>query len=241
MVRRRSHRRSASPCAYSFNSLGRRHGPITHFYRTRADMKIVLCQWSMPAARLCVAQPRPRATTPRKIAVRGTQIITFSSANVRASAWLELAPRRYVLVCNKSGHYSMGMHTSSLVGGGSDLGCRSHASLKYRSSSAIRRGSVIRLRGATVSSWPGCDFRRAPHFDQSRDANATVVASQAGAQAHPPAVRYLSNGHRNFPLLRRAERLPPACIAPTGVRTSLCARRDGQAHDGGARRPAYRG
>jgi hypothetical protein len=154
MVRRRSHRRSASPCAYSFNSLGRRHGPITHFYRTRADMKIVLCQWSMPAARLCVAQPRPRATTPRKIAVRGTQIITFSSANVRASAWLELAPRRYVLVCNKSGHYSMGMHTSSLVGGGSDLGCRSHASLKYRSSSAIRRGSVIRLRGATVSSWP---------------------------------------------------------------------------------------
>jgi hypothetical protein len=34
--------------------------------------------------------------------VRGTQIITFSSANDRASAWLELAPGRYVLVCNRS-------------------------------------------------------------------------------------------------------------------------------------------
>jgi uncharacterized cupredoxin-like copper-binding protein len=28
---------------------------------------------------------------------------------------LKLAPGRYVLVCNKPGHYSMGMHTSLLV------------------------------------------------------------------------------------------------------------------------------
>src|ERR1700692_4489724 len=104
-----------------------------------------------------------------------------------------------------------------------------------------RRLNVRLTTHVNDSLWPGCDFRRAPHFAQSRDANATVVASQAGAQAHPPAVRYLSNGHRNFPVLRRAERLPPACIAPTGIRTGLCARRDGQAHDGSARRPAYRG
>ena len=93
------------------------------------------------------------------------------------------------------------------------------ASCERLLSGRARRLNVVVRVWTNVRRWPGCDFRRAPHFDQSRDANATVVARQAGAQAHPPPVRYLSNGYRNFPVLRRAERLPPACIAPTGIRT----------------------
>jgi hypothetical protein len=98
------------------------------------------------------------------------------------------------------------------------------ASCERLLSGRARRLNVVVRVWTNVRRWPGCDFRRAPHFDQSRDANATVVARQAGAQAHPPPVRYLSNGHRNFPVLRRAERLPPACIAPTGFeRACACA------------------
>ncbi|SOT40466.1 hypothetical protein F01_30019 [Burkholderia cenocepacia] len=56
----------------------------------------------------------------------------------------------------------------------------------------------------------------------------------------PGAVRYCTDGDRDLPLSRRTERLSRAPAARPGVRARMRPRRDGQACDRGARRPAHR-
>lgn len=54
------------------------------------------------------------------------------------------------------------------------------------------------------------------------------------------AVRYSTDGHRDFPLLRGAERFPRAAAAPSRIRARVHARGERQACDRSARRAAYR-